>query len=148
MYVREETIEEENLDWSELTKASKDNQDKLIEDTKEEAAQDPVSKPKKIFLNNRVKMQKIGPRFTLKNELTDLFKQYAEFSLLFSLLFVPYFVGFVATYIVYFIYGGMPIGSFLAIEKGNFHFELWSIGAYFFVTLGVIGSILMNFKDR
>ena len=39
MYVREETIEEENLDWGELTQASKDNQDKLIEDAKEEATQ-------------------------------------------------------------------------------------------------------------
>ncbi len=148
MYVREETIEEENLDWDELTKASEDNQDKLIEDTKEEAAQTPVSKPKKTFLNNRAKIQKIGPKFALKNELSDLFKQNAEISLVFTLLFVPYFVGFLVSYFVFFIYGGMPLGSFITIEKGNFHFELWSIGAYFFITLGVIGTILMYFKDR
>jgi len=138
MYVREETIEEENLDWNELTKASEDNQDKLIEDTKEEAAQAPVSKPKKIFLNNRTKIQKIGPKFALKNELSDLFKQNAEISLLLGIVFVPYMLGFVISYFLFYFYGGMSISNFLGVQEVPTTIELWSIGAYLFITVGTV----------
>ena len=138
MYVREETIEEENLDWGELTEASKDNQDKLIEDMKEEDAQDPVSQKKKIFLNNHAKIQKIGPKFTLKNELTDLLKQNAEISLLLGIVFVPYMLGFVISYLLFYFYGGMSFTNFLTVEQVPTTIELWSIGAYLFVTVGVV----------
>ena len=138
MYVREETIEEENLDWDELTKASEDNQDKLIEDTKEESAQDPVSKPKKTFLNNHAKIQKIGPKFTLKNELSDLFKQNAEISLLLGIVFVPYILGFVISYFLFYFYGGMSISNFLGVQQVPTTIELWSIGAYLFITVGAV----------
>lgn len=138
MYVREETIEEENLDWGELTEASKDNQDKLIEDTKEETAQAPVSKPKKKFFNNRAKIQTIGPKFTLKNELSDLFKQNAEISLLLGIVFIPYLLGFVISYFLFYFYGGMSISNFLGVQEVPTTIELWSIGAYLFVTVGAV----------
>jgi len=138
MYVREETIEEENLDWGELTQASKDNQDKLIEDTKEETAQAPVSKPKKTFLNNRAKIHKIGPKFTLKNELSDLFKQNAEISLLLGIVFIPYLLGFVISYFLFYFYGGMSINNFLSVQQVPTVIELWSIGAYLFITVGAV----------
>ena len=138
MYVREETIEEENLDWGELTQASKDNQDKLIEDVKEEATQAPVSKPKKIFLNNRAKIQKVGPKFSLKNDLIDLFKKYAEISLLLGIVFIPYFVGFVISYFLFYFYGGMSISNFLGVQEVPTTIELWSIGAYLFIAVGTV----------
>jgi hypothetical protein len=138
MYVREETIEEENLDWGELTQASKDNQDKLIEDAKEEAAQAPVSKPKKTFLKNRVKIQKMGPKFSLKNELSDLFKQYAEISLLLGIVFIPYTVGFIISYFLFYFYGGMSVSNFLSVQQVPTTVELWSIGAYLFITMGAV----------
>ena len=143
MYVREETIEEENLDWGELTQASKDNQEQLIEDTKEETApHDPVSKPKKLFLKKRATSEKIGPKFTLKNELSDLFKQNAEISLLFGIVFLPYLLGFVISYFLFYFYGGMSISNFLGVQEVPTTIELWSIGAYLFIT---VGSVLAFF---
>jgi hypothetical protein len=138
MYVREETIEEENLDWGELTEASKENQDKLIEDTKEENAQDPLPQKKKIFLKNRDNSINTGPKFTFKNELSDLFKQNAEISLLLGIIFVPYMLGFVISYFLFYFYGGMSINNFLSVQQVPTTIELWSIGAYLFVTVGAV----------
>ncbi|EIF51314.1 hypothetical protein [Sulfurovum sp. AR] len=139
MYVRNETIEEENLDWGELTEASKDNQDKLIEDMKEEASKDTtIPQKKKIFLNNHAKIQKIGAKFTLKNELTDLIKQNTEISLLLVIFFLPYILGFVISYFLFYFYGGMSINNFLTVEQVPTTIELWSIGAYLFVTVGAV----------
>ena len=138
MYVRKEIIEEENLDWGELTKASQDNQEKLIEETKEETAQAPVVKPKNIFLKDRTKIQRIGPKFTLKNELSYLFKQNAEISLLFGIVFIPYMLGFVISYFLFYFYGGMPISNFLSVQQVPTTIELWSIGAYLFVIVGAV----------
>lgn len=137
MYVREETIEEENIDWGELTQASEDNQDKLIEDMKEEAAQAPVSKPKEIFLDNR-NIQKTGLMYTLKNELSDFLKQYAEISLLFGIIFIPYALGFFISYFLFYFYGGMSLNNFLSVQQVPTTIELWSIGAYLFVTVGAV----------
>ncbi|GEM_PF-2190763 len=139
MYVREEKIEEENLDWGALTKVSNDNQDKLIEDLKEETAQPPASKKKKMFLNHSAKIDKIGQKFTIKSKLTDLFKQNSEIALLLGMLFIPYILGFVISYFLFYFYGGMPISNFLSVQH---EFELWSIGAYLFVTAWLIWAIL------
>lgn len=141
MYVREETIEEENLDWGEHLEKINDATDEKIEETIHVIH--PDSKKNKIHFHNR-----INRKLNLKQSIMNVADDYSELSLLFSILFVPYLVGFVVSYLLFFIYGGMPIGSFLTIEKGNFHVELWSIGAYFFVTLGVIGTVLLHFKER
>ncbi len=138
MYVREETIEEENLDWGELTEASKDNQERLIEDMKEEAAQAPVSKSAKISLKESAKIQKTGPKFSLKNKLSELVKQNAEVSLLLGIVFVPYMLGFVISYFLFYFYGGMSINNFLSVQQVPTTIELWSIGAYLFVTVGAV----------
>lgn len=138
MYIREETIEEENLDWGELTKVSKENQDKLIEDTKEETAQDPLPQKKKIFLKNPDNSINTGSKFTFKNELSDLFKQNAEISLLLGIVVVPYMLGFVISYFLFYFYGGMSINNFLTLEQVPTAIELWSIGAYLVVTVGTV----------
>ncbi len=138
MYVREETIEEENLDWGELTEASKDNQERLLEDMKEEVAQAPVSKPAQISLKESAKIQKKSPKFSLKNELSELVKQNAEVSLLLGIVFVPYMLGFVISYFLFYFYGGMSINNFLSVQQVPTTIELWSIGAYLFVTVGAI----------
>ncbi|UPT76631.1 hypothetical protein MN086_06125 [Sulfurovum sp. XGS-02] len=138
MYVREETIEEENLDWGELTEASKENQDKLLEDMKEEAAKDPSSKQKTILLNNRDNSINTAPRSTLKNELSDLFKQNAEISLLLGIVFVPYILGFAISYFLFYFYGGMSISNFLGVQEVPTIIELWSIGAYLLITVGTV----------
>ncbi len=138
MYVREETIEEENLDWGELTEASKDNQDRLLEDMKEEDAQDTVPQQKKIFLNKRDNSISMAPEVTLKSELSGLFKQNAEIYLLLGIVFVPYILGFAISYFLFYFYGGMSINNFLSVQQVPGIIELWSIGAYLFVTVGTV----------
>lgn len=141
MYVRKETIEEENLDWGVDLETIDEETDEKIDETKHLIH--PDSKKNKIIFNNQM-----NRKLNIKQSITNVVNDYSEFSLLFGILFVPYFVGFVVSYLLFFIYGGMPLGSFVTIQKGNFHFELWSIGAYFFITLGVIGTVLMQFKGR
>lgn len=143
MYVREETIEEENLDWDGLTEISKDNQERFVEDMKEEATPEPVSKPTNIFFKDRPTIQKTGPKFTLKNEWSDLLKQNAEISLLFGIVFVPYMLGFVISYFLFYFYGGMSINNFLSVQQVPTTIELWSIGAYLCITVGAILAFLI-----
>ena len=89
-------------------------------------------------MKNRVKSQKLGPKFTLKNELTDLFKKYAEVSLLLGIVFIPYTLGFVISYFLFYFYGGMSISNFLGVQEVPTTIELWSIGAYLFITVGAV----------
>ena len=139
MYERKENIEEENLDWGEdLEKI----EDKVIDDRH---IIHPDSKEKKIIFINRVNADR---KLNIKESITNLSHEYSEITLVLSILILPYMVGFVVSYLLFYIYGGMPIGNFLNIEKGNLHFELWSIGAYFFVTVGVIGTVIAYLKDR
>lgn len=140
MYVREEHIEEENLDWEEHTRLSIDNHNNVTEETREEAVEAPVSKQNKPFLNNRANM---GRKVSLKRELNDLLKQNAEISLLFGIVLIPYLLGFLISYFLFFFYGGMPISHFLDVQKVPTTIELWSIGAYVFVTVGAALSFLL-----
>ena len=133
MYVRKENIEEEHLDWSKYTNPSTDEQDKTIENP----AQVPTIKQKKPFLNNRAKMVR---KFNIKSKLTDLFNQNAEISLVLSILFLPYIAGFFISYLLYFFYGGMSIMNFLSIQETPSTIELWSIGAYLFITVAAVLS--------
>ena len=139
MYERKETIEEENLDWGEDLEKIDDK----IEKTKHIIHSD--SKNNKIIFNNRVNSDR---KLNIKKSITNLSHEHSEIALVLSILILPYMVGFIVSYLLFYIYGGMSIGNFLNIEKGNLHFELWSIGAYFFVTVGVIGTVIVYFKDR
>lgn len=135
MYVRKENIEEENLDWEKYTKPSIDKQDKTIEKANEEAVQAPSFQQKKSFLNNRAKM---GPKFDIKSKLSDLFRQNTEISLVIGIIFLPYILGFLISYFLFFFYGGMSVISFLSIQQAPSSIELWSIGAYLFITVGAV----------
>ena len=141
MYIREETIEEENLDWGEVLEKIDDVKHEEIEETIH--VMHPDTQNHKITLNN-----KRNRKLNIKQSIMSVVDDHSEFSLLFAIFIVPYMVGFVVSYLLFFMYGGMPLGSFLSIDKGNFHFELWSIGAYFFISLGVISTVLMHFNKR
>ena len=135
MYARTETIEEENLDWEMNPAAMLKNMDTKI--TK--IAMPSMSKEKKMFFTNSIDLK---GKFNLK-KLTQFLDTNPELSLLFSILTFPYMVGFFISYFLFYHYGGMSIESFLNIEKGNIHIEFWSIGAYLFITVGVIWSAIV-----
>jgi len=123
MYARTETIEEENLDWDIHPTAMLEKMDvKIIE----------TAMPSKSKEEKRFKLKK----------LTHFLGANPELSLLFSIVSLPYTVGFFISYFLFYYYGGMSIESFLQIEKGSIHIEFWSIGAYIFITVGVIWTAL------
>ena len=138
MYVRKEKIEEENLDCGKYTNPSEEMQEKTAEKAKEEGAGAPVSQKKKLFLKQSTQMAKFKQKINIKNELNDLLKQNAEISLLVGVVFVPYILGFAISYFLFFIYGGVSISNFLILPQAPSTIELWSIGAYLFVTVGAV----------
>jgi len=141
MYARIETIEEENLDWK---KHLAPHSEKLEGETQENKHLiHPATEHNKIIFKKKVKVNYVY----IKREITNLLAQYSEISLLLSLLILPYVIGF---FVIAFILltGGVPIDSFFSLKETIFHFELWSIGSYIFVTVGVIWLVILLFQQR
>jgi len=127
MYKRVEKIEEENLDWDQPKR-------NLIEESS-------VESEKIIFSPGFKKKRSVWQRIyalDIQKSLIKLFEKNVEVSSFVSVLIIPYFVGFVLAYILFYSYGGMAIIGFLSLEKDHILLQLWSIGAYIFVTLWVM----------
>jgi hypothetical protein len=142
MYQRKEELPEENLDW--------DGSPDKVEDPKTDAENNqdkhvihPSTGNSKIVFQKKVKLSQINIKNTIKNILDE----HGEVSLLLGLITLPYIIGF---FVVAFIlmYGGVPIDRFFSLKEGIFHFELWSIGAYVFITVGVIWLVILLFQHR
>ncbi len=142
MYERKEHIEEENLDWG--GDPEKIDNPEIDSETKEtKHVIHPATEHNKIIFEKKAKVTQLN----IKKEITNLLTQYSEISLLLSLLIFPYMIGF---FVVAFIllYGGVPIDLFFTSKEGVFHFELWSIGSYIFITVGVIWLVMLLFLQR
>ena len=142
MYERKEHIEEENLDWGEhLEEIDNSETDAEITET-QPIIHTAIEDNKRIF-KKKAKVTQIN----IKREITDLLDQYPEISLLLSFLTFPYVIGF---FVIAFIllYGGVPIDRFFSEKEGIFHFELWSIGSYIFITSVMIWLVLMLVQQR
>jgi len=141
MYVREENIPEENLDWDKTNEREVQDETQ-VENKDTKHVIHPASK-KKIVLKKNIKFSEINIKSTIQNFLDE----HGELSLLISLLTFPYIIGFI---IISFILlsGGVPIDRFFSSKEGVFHFELWSIGAYIFITTGVIWLVMMVISQR
>jgi len=142
MYERKANIEEENLDWGEGVETL-DHPETESETQETKHVIHTATEHNKITFKKQFKFTQAN----VKREITNLLTVYSEISLLLSLLIVPYIVGFfVVAFIL--IYGGVPIDRFFSAKEGVFHFELWSIGAYIFITVGVIWLVVMLFQNR
>ena len=141
MYVRKENIPEENLDWAK-THEMVDQSEAETESTESKNVIHPAVK-NKIVLKKKINFSKVD----LKRRFQDFFDEHGELSFLFSLLTFPYMIGFV---IISFILlsGGVPIDRFFSLKEGVFHFELWSIGAYIFITSGMVWLVTMVVSQR
>jgi len=117
MYKREEQIQEENLDWDQSNSRMQ----------KENIIFSPAYKSKKTVWQsiNAFDIEKQSMHFVEKN---------IELSSFMGVLLLPYFVGFLVTYILFYSYGGMSLIGFLSMDKEFLLLQLWSIGAYMFVT--------------
>jgi hypothetical protein len=133
MYARIETIEEENLDWGNLSsRALKTKDIEITEST--------ISKQIRMFLNGSANF--ITGMFNIK-KMTRFLDDNSELSLLFSIVTFPYIVGFCISYFLFYFFGGMPIDSFLGLDQNYLAFEMWSIGAYIFITVWVIWTVII-----
>lgn len=138
MYKRVEKIEDENLDWDQSNK-------KLI-------IESSVNNEKVIFSPEFKKKRSLWQRISaldIQKSFLKLFEKNVEVSSFVSVLVIPYFVGFVLAYILFYSYGGMTVIGFLSLEKDHILLQLWSIGAYIFVTLWVMwafSKIVQNGK--
>ena len=141
MYVREENIPEENLDWDK-TQVQEVQEKTQAEDKENKKVIHPAAK-NKIVLKKKIKFSEINIKSTIQNFLDE----HGELSLLISLLTFPYIIGFIIIAFIL-LYGGVPIDRFFSLKEGIFHFELWSIGAYIFITTGVIWLFMMIVSQR
>ena len=137
MYKRVEKIEEEILDWDQPKK-------KLIE---ESSVEDEKVIFSPTFKSEKTVWQSIT-EFDIEKRVTKIFEKNMEVSSFVSILLLPYFVGFVLAYILFYSYGGMTIIGFLSLEKDHILLQLWSIGAYIFVTLWVMWAFSKIVQHR
>jgi hypothetical protein len=139
MYERKEHIEEENLDWGEhLEKIDQPEVDTEKKEIKKVIH--PSTEDNKFVFQKKVKLN-------IKREISDLLAQYPEISLVLSFLTFPYVIGFLVIAFIL-LYGGVPFDRFFSEKEGIFHFELWSIGSYIFVTTVVIWLVIMLLRQR
>ncbi len=139
MYRRVEQIEEENLDWDQQPEM----QVKEIHGQKENVISPPAFKSKKTLLQHITELN-------IEKRLIKLFNRNMEIASFLAVLLLPYFVGFLFAYMLFYTYGDMSIIGFLSIEKDHILLQLWSIGAYLFVTSWVFwafSQIVQNSKQ-
>ena len=131
MYVREETIEEENLDWGIDPEKIVQEADEKIDETIH--VMHPDAKNDQIHFH-----QRMNRKINIKQRIMSVIDDHTEFSLLFGIVIVPYMLGFIISYFLFYFYGGMSFNNFLTVEQVPTAIELWSIGAYLFVTVGTV----------
>ena len=136
MYARIETIEEENLDWGSLPARALETMD--VEIT--ESTISTVTKQMEKSLTESVDF--ISGVFNIKKS-TRFLNENTELTLLFSIVTFPYVVGFCISYFLFYFYGGMPIDSFLGLQQNHLPIQMWSIGAYIFITVWLIWAIIV-----
>ncbi len=129
MYRRKENIEVENLDWESHPSPSPAPKNTLIEETKI-PFKDEADKTfgytggkEKDFLNEHLKLV-----------------------LSFTLLIFPYILGFILTYFLYYVYGGMNIIDFIIMQQGSLYFQLWVIGMYLVIVFGIIWTLVTSWS--
>ena len=131
MYKRAEQIEEENLNWERET----------IQETHVLTSEKLTSKPQtslQLSLQNRI--ESITKKLNFK-KINDFIDDNAEIALLFAVVVLPFVVGFCFSYALYYLYGGVTISGFLAMGKDHTVLEMWSIGAYVFITILAVMAV-------
>lgn len=142
MYTREENIPEENLDWDKTLQKEQDHEIEKHKNTDKHIIH-PGSEHRKIVFQKKVKLSEINVKRTILNVLDE----HGGATLFFALLTLPYIIGFIVVSFIL-LNGGVPIDRFFSLKEGVFHFELWSIGAYIFITVGVIWLVIELLSQR
>ena len=137
MYKRNENIKDENLDWD--------------DESKDEIQEKNI----KVTLEPEVKSEKLSPKKEIsfeimsdkKSHIMTLFHKYEYVSLGLIILVLPYLVGLLFTFVLFYIYSGITLDKVFIIEKEHNILEFWTIGIYAFVTSWIIWIILKTLND-
>ena len=129
MYSRKENIEEEKIDWESHTVPSPVRKKKLI------------SKLVSPFKSAEDK----AFNYTGGKE-KDLLNENLKLVFIFSLLFLPYIVGFIVSYFLFYVYGGMNIIDFIMRQHGSLYFQFWAIGIYLVIVIGIIWTLINSWS--
>lgn len=135
MYTRIEIMEEERLDWGIIPEPHL--KDMNVKITEYEIT--PMFKRIQMFLDRSFDFVRENSNI---NKLTHFLDKNLELSLLFSIVSLPYIVGSCISYFLFYYYGGMPIESFIGLNQNHISLEMWSMGAYLFITIWVFWIIL------
>ena len=133
MYKRDEVIEEEDLDWE---GHSKD----LVEENHEQVPLRSNSKRKRRPLHQEVSFDK-------KLSIMNYFNGNEYLLLALFVLIVPYLVGFLFNASLFYMYSGISLGKVFGIANTYKIIELWTIGAYTFITIWIVWILVKTFIE-
>ena len=137
MYKRKEVVEEEHLEWDKKTKET-------IQEKNVEVTLPPKVKHKELLIDEESSFENKSDK---QSNVITFFYKYEYLSIGLIILILPYLVGLLFNFVLFYIYSGITLDKVFNIEKKHNIFELWSIGAYTFVTLGIIWILLKTLKD-
>jgi len=127
MYKRNEDIEEEHLKWDKKTKD-------IVQEKDVKVTLPPEVKPEILLIDKQ------------SNVMTFFYK-YEYLSLGLIILILPYLVGLLFNFVLFYIYSGITLDKVFIIEKEHNILEFWTIGIYTFVTSWIIWIMLKTLND-
>ena len=142
MYTREEKILEENLDWHKKFE-KKDHSEEIPDGMESKKIIHPDTEQSGVVLQKKMNLSQIS----IKKLVLNILQEYGGVTFFLGTLVLPYIIGFIVVSIIL-LNGNVPIDRFFSLKDGIFHFELWSIGAYISITVGVIWLVIMLFLYR
>lgn len=126
MYKRAEQIEEENINW---------------EHTSTQEVQPITDQKSTTNLFTSIQSTLQNRMDSIAKKLNDFIDDNTEIALLFSVVVLPFVVGFCFSYALFYLYGGVPISGFIEMGKDHTVLEMWSIGAYIFITILAVMAV-------
>ena len=138
MYKRNEVIEEEHLEWN---KKSKD----IVQEKDLKVTLPAEVKPKKLLINEESSSENKSDK---QSSIMTFFYKYEYLSLGLIILILPYLVGLLFNFVLFYIYSGTTLNKAFIIEKEHNILELWTIGVYAFITSWIIWIIFKTLSDN
>ena len=143
VYKRKVTIVKEHLDWEDHTDESLKK--KILKGSN--AVLSPAVKQNKTDLNKKSDSDK---KLYAERKETTFSDKNSKLFLIFTVLVFPYIIGFLVCYFIFYYYAAVPIDHFFNMQRGYDHIELWTIGIYLFVAVGMLWIVVKSLflKER
>jgi len=136
MYKRNEVIEEEHLEW--------DKTKDIVQEKDVKVTLPHEVKPEILLIAEESSFENKSDK---QSNVMTFFHKYEYLSLGLIILILPYLVGLLFNFVLFYIYSGITLDKVFIIEKEHNIFEFWTIGIYTFVTSWIIWIILKTLND-